>query len=276
MNTNLPEDHASIQYYDSDYPSEEHSVFSKNFDDIVSSQGLKHDVDRFLDFASKSNEDILELCCGSGRVTIPLAKAGHRVTGVDNSRGILEQFEHNLQRENEDVRQNIKLIEQDITLLNLDKTDYKLVICAFNSLMCIPDFDSQCKALSSIYNHMSKDGLIVIDLMNPFILNLSGDAIPKPFFTRKNSHTGNSYTRFAASGPMNKNQVQELYGWYDEVLPDGTLKRKNYSMKWRIIFPFEIKLMLKQVGFNIKTIEGGHQKEPYTTDAKKMFIVAEK
>ncbi|MFD0564527.1 daptide-type RiPP biosynthesis methyltransferase [Kitasatospora saccharophila] len=32
---------------------------------------------------------LLELACGSGRLTVPLLAAGHRVTGIDNSRSLL-------------------------------------------------------------------------------------------------------------------------------------------------------------------------------------------
>ena len=102
------------------------------------------------------------------------------------------------------------------------------------------------------------------------------DATPKPFFTRKNRISGNTYTRFAMMGPFDSNHKQQLYGWYDEILPDGSVKRLQYSLYWRPIFRFEIELMLREAGMRLLQIEGGHRKEPYTLQSPRMFLIAEK
>ena len=39
----------------------------------------------------RRDDTVLELACGTGRVAIPLAKAGLRVTGIDLSRGMLDE-----------------------------------------------------------------------------------------------------------------------------------------------------------------------------------------
>ena len=58
---------------------------------------------------------ILELCCGSGRLTIPLAKEGLNICGVDNSKTMLEQAK--LKAKNEILK--IDFIEADIRTLDL-------------------------------------------------------------------------------------------------------------------------------------------------------------
>jgi hypothetical protein len=77
-------------------------------------------------------------------------------------------------------------------------------------------------------------------------------------------------------GPFDSDHRQELYGWYDEILSDGSVKRVSYSLFWRPIFRFEIELMLREAGFNLLQIEGGHRKEPYTAQSPRMFLIAEK
>ena len=50
------------------------------------------DLQFYKDWMPKDkNAEILELCCGSGRLTIPLAKDGQKIAGVDNSKSMLEQ-----------------------------------------------------------------------------------------------------------------------------------------------------------------------------------------
>lgn len=43
------------------------------------------DLDLYLPFAQRSGGPILEAMCGTGRVLVPLAQAGHTVVGLDIS-----------------------------------------------------------------------------------------------------------------------------------------------------------------------------------------------
>ncbi len=266
--------HPSLIYYDGDYPSKYYSKYPENFDEIVPFQGLAYDIDKYLQLANELGNNVLELCCGTGRVCIPLAMEGNKVTAVDFAPPLLKQLNDKLNSLPENTAENLTIIEADITDLDLKTKNFDLVICAFNSLLCITSFEKQQRVLNNAATHLRKGGMLALDLMNPFILNFGGDSIPKPFFTRKNPATGNVYTRFAAMGPMQTNQNQKLFGWYDEVEPDGTLKRQLYEMYWRPVFRYEIELMLNKAGFKIAEIFGGHQNEPFTPTSRKMFILA--
>jgi len=266
--------HPSIIYYDSDYPSERYSKYPENFDETVINQGLAHDVEKYLELARQCGQNILELCCGTGRVAIPLAEAGYSVTAVDFSSGLLKQFELKLNGVENEISHRIQLVQQDVTKLSLEKKDYDLAICAFNSLLCITDFEQQQQTLLRAAEHIRKDGVLALDLINPLILNLAGDPNPIPFFNRRNVHNGKKYTRFAAMGKMQADQKQKLYGWYDEMESDGTVKRQPYEVYWRPIFKYEIMLMLEKAGFQVDKIYGVHQNEPYTSSSRKMFIQA--
>ena len=269
MNAGISSDHPSIHYYDSDYPSPD-GLYPENFDSVTEYQGLAHDLARYREIAVHTGDPILELCCGTGRVAIPLAKDGHRVTAVDISTGMLAQL-----REKE-ISGRITILEQDITNLSLETRNFSLAIFAFNSLLCIPDFQKQFDALEAVSAHLRPGGLLLIDAVNPLKLNLYGDPAPKPFFTRKNPHNGNTYTRFATMGPLESDQRQRLYGWYDEIDSAGIVHRQNYSLYWRPIFRYEMELMLKQAGFAITEIHGGHRNEPFTAESPRMFIHATK
>jgi len=276
MNANLPDDHSSVYYYDGDYPGQAISPFPENFDPTTIAQGIAYDIDRYQQLADESQGgSVLELCCGTGRVAIPLARRGFSVTGIDISESMLSRFRENLGREEPAVLERISLVRGDIANFDLGKR-FALIIVAFNSLLCVTRFEDQCAALVAAARHLDENGRLAIDVMNPLVLSFRGELAPKPFFTRRNPHTGNLYTRFAAMGPMRDDQVQELFGWYDEVAPDGLVRRATYSLHWRPIFRYELELMLERAGLEVESIEGGHHREPFTAQSQKMFVIARK
>lgn len=274
MNPDLASDHVSIQFYDGDYPSTHASVFPENCDETLAFQGIANDLDRYLELATAANGPVLDLCCGTGRVTVPIARAGYQCTAVDMNDGMLRRLRETLLGEADETRQRVTVVEQDISRLNLPDRSFRLAICAFNSLLCIPSLEGQRAALRSAAAHLGPDGRLALDVINPLSLTLAGDLVPKPFFTRRNPASGNMYTRFAASDAIDAEQRQRLHGWYDEVASDGTLRRFAYSLHWRPIFRFELELLLELCGLAIVSLEGGHQKEPFESKSPRMFVVA--
>src|SRR5262249_29210954 len=182
----------------------------------------------------------------------------------------------NLERVGGDLSARVQLIEQDVADLSLCGREFPLAIMAFNSFLCITDFEGQCRALHSVAKHLRPSGILVLDVINPLGLSLQGEHEPKPFFTRRSDASGAVYTRFAMADAFDENQKQRLHGWYDEIDAAGTVKRKFYSLFWRPVFRFELELMLRQAGLTVVSVEGGHQKEPYTATSPRMFVRARK
>ena len=276
MNSDLAPDDPTILYNDSDYPSKDHGPFPENFDAVTERQGIAHDVDRYLDIARACGGPMLEIGCGSGRIGIALARAGIEICGVDVSTGMLEYYRQKLETEPRALANRITLIHADASTLELDQREFALAIIPFNTLLCIHDFEQQQAVFKRVSTHLRPAGRLIIDVINPYKINAFGDPTPKPFFTRRNVWTGRQYTRFAAAGPLDAAQRQNLFGWYDELREDGAVLRKPYSFFLRPVFRYELTLMLENAGFEIEKIEGGHQGEPFTEDSPKMFVWARK
>jgi SAM-dependent methyltransferase len=276
MNEWTDADNPVNQYYDSDFPSERYCAYPENFDATTEYQGLRFDVRRYVEIARETGGPVLEACCGTGRVALPLAAAGFDVVGVDISSELLGQLHNKLTREPEELRRHIDIVEQDITELSLNRRNFPLAVIAFNSLLCLPDFGDQCRALEAIARHVATDGTLLVDVVNPLRLPLDGDPVPRAFFTRRNPHNGRTYTRFACMSSLDESHRQKLHGWYDELDESGSVSRRPYSITWRPIFRFELELMLERAGFELVRLEGGHRGEEYTARSPHMFAHARK
>ena len=61
------------------------------------------DVPFYLAMAKETGGPVCELACGTGRVLLPLARAGFEVTGIDVSQAMLDKLQAKLDKEPRDV-----------------------------------------------------------------------------------------------------------------------------------------------------------------------------
>lgn len=124
----------------------------------------------YLALAAAQEGAVLELAAGSGRICVPLAAAGHRVTGVDNDRAMLDRARSAWERRQTagDVAANgaLELVEADITRLTLSRR-FGLVVLALNSLLLLTARAARLRALEVIRRHLAPDGRAVIDVWLP-------------------------------------------------------------------------------------------------------------
>jgi len=120
-----------------------------------------NDVDFLIKVIGEEPKNILEVCCGSGRILVPLAKASHWVVGFDNDEEMLSKIKNkaiNLE--------NLKYYKAD-AILDSWKTNFDVCILAGNILMnIVSDLDykeAQKLLIKKAYDCLRKDGHIYLD-----------------------------------------------------------------------------------------------------------------
>src|SRR5271165_14321 len=73
---------------------------------------MTDDLELYEAFAEKVGDPILDIGCGTGRVTLSLASGGYRVVGLDLSREMLQRGERKL-KNRVDLRDLVTFIEAD-------------------------------------------------------------------------------------------------------------------------------------------------------------------
>jgi len=116
------------------------------------------DVAFWLELAAEYGDPILELACGSGRISIPLAEEGHIITALDNSAKMLDK----LHRRSKHLH-NISIVNSDMVDFNLKKK-FKIIFISYSSFQQILDRDDQLRCLYNIYDHLRDDGLFALDI----------------------------------------------------------------------------------------------------------------
>lgn len=282
MNPYVPDSDGSYLYYDSDYPWPADLAADATLHASAARQGILHDVAHYAGLTQElagllgRAPRVLEMACGTGRLSIPMARAGATVTGVDASAAMLAGLARRLGQETPEVASRVVAVPGDLLDLDLPFNQHDLVVMGFNIMMLIADFDSQITALERARDHLAPGGVLALDVVNPLVMPLGATAAPEVSYTRLNPHTGNIYTKFALVGTLDDRQVQRNHGWYDEVMPGGIIRRTHYHFDWRPLFRYELELMLRLVGVGIVRVDGDFQGSPFEAGSGKIVMVARK
>src|SRR4030095_4976575 len=138
----------------------------------------RQDIDFFVQTAQASGGPVLEVASGTGRVLIPIARAGVQITGFDLSSTMLQVCQRRLLDEPEAVRSRITLKHGDMRDFDLSGT-FNLAILPFRPFQHLTNVDDQLSCLSSIHRHLVPGGQLVLDLFNPWLEGLFQDNVGK-------------------------------------------------------------------------------------------------
>src|SRR6201987_5608031 len=97
------------------------SIFVDAYDAFYSSSApqIVGDLAFYERIAREAGGPVLELACGTGRITLPLAKAGLHVTGVDRSEAMLTIARRKLAALPASVQERLNFVNQDMSALDL-------------------------------------------------------------------------------------------------------------------------------------------------------------
>jgi SAM-dependent methyltransferase len=223
-------------------------------------------------FAARCGSPVLELACGTGRVLLPLARQGYRVTGVDVSPAMLEVARHKVAAEG--LADRITLVEGDMREFALDGC-FNLAFVAVNSFMHLLTTDDQLAALACIRQHLNPGGLVLIDLFNPdlaSLLDARGQVLMDKTMT--DPETGHRLVRFHARTVDLGQQTQQVTFILDELDGDGHVRRTLFPFSMRYLFRYELELLLRHAGFTVEAVYGSYDLDEFSGDSDRMIAVA--
>ncbi len=223
------------------------------------------DISFWLETAKDYGDRVLELGCGTGRISIPMAEAGLQVTGVDAFANMLDGARKKSDR--------VTWIEADIRSLNLGKT-FPCIIMPYETLDLFLDLEDVEKVLACVNQHLQADGRFIFDLRHfslRYVRDLLQDKTPR--FDRVFPYPD-------GEGEVKVMYVED-YDFETQVytermifhLPDG--KEVAEDFPHRIYFPREIEAILKYNGFAIDRRFGDFDRSPFRGDSVRQILVAQ-
>ena len=226
------------------------------------------DLEYYRRLASQANGPILELACGTGRITIPLARAGHEITGLDLSEKMLDQARSKLKREPAEVRRLVKLTEGDMRTFNL-KRKFGLCLIPFFSFQHLLSERDQLQTLSRIRKHLLPGGRFAFNVFNPDLTRAEGlqrldKVVESP---------GQTSMRYSVQWFDRANQTTRGWLIYEFIGLDGVVKRKVSPFKLKYLFLADVKRLLKKAGFIQIALYGNYDRTKFSSKSPMMVFI---
>lgn len=238
-------------------------------------QHFAEDIPFYVDYAEKCRGEVLEGACGTGRILIPMAKAGVNVIGLDISKGMLDVVQKKIEQLDQKTRARISLVHGDLTNFETGKT-FALIIIAYRSFQCLVTKKEQGACLERVHKHLSRDGLFILDLFAPrhdFLAEKKRRLELSSFF---DDTLGVEVTRRAEDEYNLARQTlkeDRFYKWIDKR---GKPQCYKWSFELGYLFRYEAQLLLEKYGFTVIDVFGNFKKAPYDYYSGEQIFVARK
>ena len=236
---------------------------------------LTDDVGFLLWLARQGGGKVLELGCGTGRLLLPLARAGFVITGVDNSEAMLALAHQKLAQEDELVRGRITVLAADMLNLSGCGRDFTLVIIPYNTFMHFPPPQAEM-LLRQIKQCLAPGGQLFIDLINPYIVaQTPNDHLLTLEQTVTDPRNGHTVLQFSRHHLETVNQVLHITWIYDATPPrGGPIHRTVVPVTYHYYYPHQLELLLDAASLSVTAWYGHYKQTPFAEDTPRLLLLA--
>lgn len=232
--------------------------YNAEYYDLLTQQDA--DTKFYLELVSK-DDCVLELGCGTGRVSLPIAQRVKEVTAVDISETMLERAR------SKDIANAVEFVLGDITSLDLDKK-FNLVIAPFRVMQALETAQQVEGLFRVIRNHLADEGLCILNVFRPLY--------PRDEMAYKwprQEETPISEVKMANGDILKSSDTRRRIDERNQVLHPEIIYRRYRDGKlidehvnpicMCYYYPEELKSLILKAGFEVTNSWGGYKGEVY-------------
>lgn len=240
------------------------------FYDLIHRDAPDDDTGLWLSFAGRTDRPVLEVGCGTGRITLALARAGFRVTGVDPSPAMLAVADERADAEGLDLA----LIAGRVQDLDLEAGHYGFALVPADVFLYCEDGEEQLELLAALGRALHFNGTLAVDLPGPALwLDESTNGQPLLVFSEDHDD-GSTFDAWHTHEDDLAQQVRELRVTYEETAADGTVRRSLSRHRLRYVYRFEMEYLLHLAGLVLTGVYGDYDLDPLRGGSDRMIFTA--
>jgi len=252
------------------------SFIADYYDESPVVKGRLQDVAFYRDAARDFGDPVLELGCGTGRVTMALAQAGKRVTGLDLSERMLERAVKKRAALFTEERERIHLVQGDMARFDLGET-FRLVIIPFRPFQHLLEVHEQMNCLECARKHLAPGGRLILDVFQTDAERMHDPVhMREMLVTEYNTADGRRVQITERVTAFHRaEQINDVEMIFSVVHPGGRQERMVFAWPLRYFFRYEVEHLLARCGFQVVAQYGNFDRTPILDDSPEMIFVAE-
>jgi SAM-dependent methyltransferase len=237
------------------------------------------DIAWALDLAAGGGP-IGDLGCGTGRLTLPLALAGHTVVAVDHSAAMLARLRAKLARQPASTRQRVHIEVGDLAHWDGHDGEFTLALLGYNTFAALLTAEAQLRCLAAIGAALRPGGLLALATaaISARVVTLP-DGFTREVYQRPAPELGRDVElirRDVHRWTDETAQVRRLAMIYDVLEPDGGRRREQFEYAARYTSRWELEHLLARCGFSPVHVQGGYRNEPFMVEGGLLVVTAQR
>jgi SAM-dependent methyltransferase len=252
------------------------SFIADYYDESPIVQRRLQDVAFYREAAREYGDPALELGCGTGRITMALAEAGKRVTGLDLSERMLERAVGKRAALRVESRERVHLVQGDMAHFDLGET-FRLVIIPFRAFHHLLEVRQQMDCLECVRKHLPPGGRLVLDVFQTDAERMHDpvhhrETLVEEYKTLDGREVRISEHVVAFHRAEQRNDVEMIFSVGH---PGGRKERLVFAWTLRYFFRYEIEHLLVRCGFRVTALYGNFDRSTLANHSPEMIYVAQ-
>ena len=216
---------------------------------------------------------VLDAMCGTGRVSLALARAGFRVWGIDSSAGMLKRARERLGSESSSVRRRVRLRRGDLVHGAAGK-ELDAAIIAVNSYGLILTSRNRVRALRRVRGSLRRGGRIFLALDSVRSYRTIRDGVPFLTVARAVDREGRIYLRVFAETGARATRVRSESLHILLSRSGKVLASQESGTVTAVLNPRQVRGELRRAGFEPSALFGDYDQRPYSPSGQRFIVEA--
>jgi SAM-dependent methyltransferase len=232
------------------------------------------DIPFYIQEARLATGPVLELACGTGRLTIPIAESGVEIVGLDLMPSMLAHARVKAAAKGIEIR----FVQGDCRAFDLDRK-FALIFMAFNSMQHLHDFASLAELFGNVRKHLVRGGSFVFDVFNPSVAILARSGGER---TREREYedpdgkgTITLEQTMVYDDASQVNRIQWCFSRSSLREGENGVEKdfRVEDLHMRCFFPQELDLLVRSQGFEIEAKFGNFERKSFASGDQKQVVV---
>jgi len=232
--------YAEAELYDRLFPQARNSLSISDpawRDRIVASEQF------YLEEAKQSRGRVLELACGSGRLTVPIAQSEVDITGLDFSDSMLDAARAKASA----ALAPVQFVRGDMRNFVLPER-FATIMIASNSLLHLLTVEDLTQCFRSVRRHLEPGGRLIFDIFNPDLRLLARDPGQRYSLLHMDDPNGGEINLEETAHYDTATQIRYIR-WHFSAPNTPDFRVIDYHL--RVIFPQELLVLLEVAGLRL-------------------------